>query len=345
MAKQLTGIWQRVDTLVGMMHATRMTRSATSILTFQAGTNLRQLAETVHTLRLSLGHRAHIVVQEKGASLRYQNEALLLRLGVNLVIHKDVLTSRLPLLLESLRGQVFNRDVDINFEAALASVTPTRLRGYILPMRFTREVDLILDRAETLNIPCAMIIGRPTEDLTMIDILMQINLSRSGDLITADNEFCYLFLNACPQTVLLATLERLLGRSVETAMNDVRFLIQRSEINSELLALSRAADRGTLPDYSSLSESIPPAEPAAADRPETTSMFAQSSVAQKVAAVEPIAQLLSAWAPDDSKMRARDDASVLTTDEGSPRVPQFRPGLAPPPVFGKKAAPRATRAS
>lgn len=64
-----------------------------------------------------------------------------------------------PLLLDSLKGQIFSRDVSINFEAALASVLPTRLRGYLAPLRFVREVESILDQAQTLNIPCAMIIG------------------------------------------------------------------------------------------------------------------------------------------------------------------------------------------
>ncbi len=346
LAKQMPGTWQRVDTLVGMMHATRVSRSATAILTFQADTNLRQLAETVHTLRLSLGHRAHIVIQEKGASLRYQNEALLLRLGVNLVIHKDVLTSRLPLLLESLRGQVFNRDVNINFEAALASVMPTRLRGYILPLRFVREVDVILDRAETLNVPCAMIIGRPNEDMTMADILMQINLSRSGDLITADNEFCYLFLNACPQAVLLATLERLLGRSVDTALNDLRFLVQRPEIDSELARLSRAADRGSLPDYSSMSEAVQPSESPVAETMDSKPAFTNRSTSSPIAPGEPIAQLLSAWAPNEPKVRVLQEQPVFAAPEKPSMSQSTKPGSTPPPpVFGKKEAPRATRSA
>lgn len=268
LAKQVAGTWQWVDTLVGMMHATRNTRSSTSILCFQHNTNLRQLAETVHTLRLSMGRHAQIVVQEKGASLRYQNEALLLRLGVSLVVHRDVSVNRLPLLLESIKGQIFNRDVDINFEAALASVTPTRLRGYLLPLRFAREVNLILERTETLNIPCAMIVGKPVQGTVMIDLLTHITLSRPGDLITADQEYCYLFLNACPQPVMLATLERILGSSVDAVFEQIRFLVERSEIDPELAALTRSAEQGRLPDYSALSEEPLAQDPSLARTPE-----------------------------------------------------------------------------
>lgn len=252
LASQMPGTWNHVDTLVGLMHATRNTRSATSILSFQRNTNLRQLAEAVHTLRLSLGRRARIVVQEKGASLRYQNEALLLRLGLNLVVNRDVPISRLPLLLDSLKGQIFSRDVGINFEAALASVLPTRLRGYLAPLSFVREVDRILDQAQTLNIPCAMVIGKPGTGMTIVESLTISGLSRPGDLISTDGEYCYLFLNACPQSAMLAALERILGMPIDTAFDDVHFLIQREEIQTELPVLVRAAEQGGLPDYASM---------------------------------------------------------------------------------------------
>lgn len=252
LAKQMKGTWHHVSTLVGMMHATRNTRGATCVLTYQRDSNLRQLAEAIHTLRLSLGRQARIVVQEKDASLRYQNEALLLRLGVNLVVNRDVPSSRLPLLLDSLVGQVFTRDVDINFEAALTSVLPTRLRGYLLPSRFVREVSAILSQGETLNIPSAMIVGKPVSTVAITDILTNSGLSRPGDLISADAENCYLFLNACPQSVMLLTLDRILGASVDALFEDVRFLVKREEIQSTLDALSREATMGELPDYSHL---------------------------------------------------------------------------------------------
>lgn len=262
LAKQMNGTWQRVDTLVGMMHSTLAKRAATCILSFQRDTNLRQLAEAVHTLRLSLGRHARIVVQEKGASLRYQNEALLMRLGLNMVVHRDVPSGRLPLLLESLNGQSFNRSVAINFEAALASVLPTRLRGYQLPLRFIREVGVILDPSETLNIPCAMIVGKPGPAMTAIDILEKIRISRPGDLVSADHEYCYLFLNACPQSVMLATLERILGVPVDVAFQDITFMVRREEIQSGLSALNRAAEQKNLPDYSAIAPSISTTSPA-----------------------------------------------------------------------------------
>ena len=252
LGKQMPGVWQHVDSLVGMMHATRDTHSSTVILTFRRDTEIRQLAQTVHTLRHALGPRARIVVQEKNASLRYQNEALLLRLGLNLVIHVDVPASRLPLLLSSLNGQIFDRDIDINFEMALASVSPSGVKGYVLPERFVAEAKNLLERAETLDIPCALVLGMPARDVEAGDLLAQMLMSRSGDLVTFDQQYGYLFLNGCPESSLLMTLERVLGQPVGAAFVESRFVVRRHEIGAELAALTRAAERFILPDYSDL---------------------------------------------------------------------------------------------
>lgn len=252
LAKQMKGKWQRVDTLVGMLHATRNMRMVTCILLFQQGSVLRQLAETVHTLRQSLGRYASIVVQEKDASLRYQNEALLLKLGLNLVINRDVPISRLPLLFGSLKGQVFTRDVDINFEAALGSVLPSRASGYLIAQRYVREVEVVLERSETLDIPSAMVVGRPQPTIPLIDLVTNNGINRPGDLFTTDAENFYVFLSACPQTVLLPTLARLFKMPVDDVFVDVRFIVSREEMQAEMAALLRASEHETMPDFSEI---------------------------------------------------------------------------------------------
>jgi len=358
LAKQSAGIWQHVDTLVGMMHATRSTRSATIILSFLPDTSLRQLAETAHTLRSSLGRHAHIVVQEKAASLRFQNEALLLRLGVNLVVHRDVPVSRLTLLLDSLHGQTFTRDIDINFEAALASVTPTRMRGYLRPLRFAREVNLILDRAETLNIPCALILGQPTNGQSMVDVLRQIGLSRPGDLLTADNTHAYIFLNACQQAVMLSTLERLLGVPVDTVFTNLRFLVRREDIQPELAALMRALELGGLPDHSTTLVDANAEEASTEDTTPKPSVIA--SILNKIqTSTQPLVhnQTLTAQArtldlvpprvlmPVPERSVPRPAAIPREVMPDNPDSQFSYAGDASASVFGKQPAPRAVRSS
>ncbi len=317
LGKQMPGVWQHVDTLVGMMHATRETHSSTVILTYRRDTEIRQMAQTVHTLRHALGPRAHLVVQEKGASLRYQNEALLLRLGLNLVIHVDVPVSRLPLLLASLKGQIFDRDIDINFEMALASVSPSGLKGYVLPARFVAEVSALLERAETLDIPCALVLGIPARDVTAANLLAQMLMSRTGDLVSFDQQNCYLFLNSCPEASLLMTLERVLGQGVGAAFVESRFVVRRHEILAELAALTRAAERFSLPDYSTLpmrsspAYSVPPS--------------ATSFIAPVVFASQPVITA----SPTTLSVTEPVSAPVTAPVAAAPTLPEAMPQIAP----------------
>ena len=251
LGSELPGDWQQVSSMVGILHATRGLHSATVLLNYQRDTDLRELAETAHTLRLSLGKKAHIVIREKQASLRYQNEALLLRLGVNLVIHRDIPEARLALLLGSLQGQNFTRNVDIDFEVALASVIPSGVRGYLLPGRFVKEARLILERGAALNIPCALVIGELVRGAGFTDLLANISISRPGDLLSSDGKACYFFFNACPESALSLTLERILGGPVGSAFYEASFMTDRQDIAATLATLAVAAREKQMPDYSS----------------------------------------------------------------------------------------------
>ncbi|MFM1980252.1 MAG: hypothetical protein RLZ68_1517 [Pseudomonadota bacterium] len=281
LSTQVAGVWQHVDTLVGLMHATRTKREAIVIFCYVPNGNIRQLAEAVHTLRINLGKHAQLIVQEKNASLRYQNEALLLRLGINMVIHRDVPQARLPLLLDSVVGQVFSREVDVDFEAALASVTPPHIRGYLPPARFAREVQTLLDRSAALNIPFVLGIGKPMDGVAMVDVLNTMRLGRSGDLVTADNDFCYVFLSACQQTVILSTMDRILGAPTDTWFQELRFQVARDEVGHDLSGLLHNTENNMVIDYTSVLASLTPpvveAVQVAPDPDEVQGLWSQTS--------------------------------------------------------------------
>jgi cellulose biosynthesis protein BcsE len=336
LSTQMAGVWLHVDTLVGLMHATRNKQAATVIFCFGPGMSLRQLAEAVHTLRIHLGRYAQLVVQEKNASLRYENEALLLRLGVNMVIHRDVAPSRLPLLLDSVAGQVFSREVDVDFEAALASVMPIQARGYQAPTRFVREVKSLLERSNTLNIPFALGIGKPMQDMGMVDVLNSMRIARAGDLATADHESCYLFLNACQQSVILATVERILAAPLDTVFEGMRFLVSRDEIGNELAALLRHAETGLASDYTSVLVPVTAPVPVVVDR-----LAAPSDV--PVVAAVPVAAL--ARPATAERFEARMPISPLPRAVASSADAKSLYGATNASVYGKTEAPRAKRST
>lgn len=329
-ARQVNGTWQQVDTLVGMLHATRSSPYAVCILSFDRDTQLRQLAETAHTLRTTLGRYAKIVVREKEASLRYQNEALLLRLGVNLVVNRSVPVSRLPLLLESLSSQVFTRNVEINFEAALASVIPSRLRGYLQPKDFARESAGMLSQGTTLNIPSALIMGYPVHGMSVAAVIAQCGLSRPGDLVTGDNERCYLFLNGCPESVMLSTLDRILGQPANAVLTDVSFHVQRESVVAELETLKLRAENEQLPDYTEF------ARVALSDN-DAEALSAAPAFDDADLATRTVVPLFKS--DRSNGMTSADQKSVATGGEA-----QYNYGDATTtPVFGRQTAPRALR--
>jgi hypothetical protein len=138
--RSVEGEWHRVEGLAGLLRASRSVPIPYIMLRYGADTDLRSLAEMVNVLRSSRDARAKIIVIEDDASLRYRNEVLLLRLGASLVIQRDTPDIRVPLLMESLVGQVFRGDQAIDFDAALGSVLDVPHKGYLAPALFVSEV-------------------------------------------------------------------------------------------------------------------------------------------------------------------------------------------------------------
>ncbi len=371
MAGQVPGVWQRVDTSIGMMLASRNMRAATCILSFDGDSNLQQLAETVHSLRVSLGRYARIVVQEKEASLGNQSEALLLRLGVSLVVHRDVPTTRMPALLESLNGQVFKRDVEVNFEAAVESAFPPKQPAYLPVQAFVREVIASLDRAEGLGAPCAMVAGKPMPGLTVVDILTRNVLTRSGDRMTSDGQSCYVFLNACPQSEIVTTLEQILGMAVEAAFDDPRLFIQREEIQPELAVLLQTSGLVDSADGLTAKTSHSTVERISTGNAPEKPLFASMAHSMKSAAmtrsptaspinspqgqilaqapITPAAVVIPKFTPpmitplrQQSNELAASNSFPDTSSEGPLFVYDSANNT---PAFGKKEAPRATRSA
>src|SRR4029079_11419851 len=84
------GKWTFCDNLVTLMHNSRDSVAASAILVFDRNTDLRSLAQAVHTLRTGRGKNLKIIIRELDASLRYQNELLLLNSGARRCLTREV---------------------------------------------------------------------------------------------------------------------------------------------------------------------------------------------------------------------------------------------------------------
>jgi cellulose biosynthesis protein BcsE len=246
-AKQAAGRWTLCDSLVGLMHSSRNAVAASAILVFDRSTDLRQLAQAVHTLRTGLGKQVKIIIRELDASLRYQNELLLLRLGANLILHRDVPVARLQLAIQSLAGQMFSREVDVNFDHALASVSTSHGTGYVTAAQFCQQIADIVERSKALSIPYALIRTKPPQGRSVEQAVARFKLTRAGDMVTAINDDIFLFLSACPEASLLPTLRRVAGDKFEDDFQDVSFSVQETGVKTQLAELAHMAKTGRVP--------------------------------------------------------------------------------------------------
>jgi cellulose biosynthesis protein BcsE len=244
---QKPGSWKEVHTLVGLIHATRQARAATVIISVTKDTDSLQLAQTVHIMRLNAGPMLRIVIIDAGLSLRYHNEALLLRLGVNMVVHDPASIARLPLLLESLQAQLYVRNKQISFEDALASATPPRVKGYLPPPVFCDKVRATLYQSRTLNVPCALIMLNHAPTYDQAASLKRFHLSRQGDLLTACPTHCYVFLYGFASADSQAFLPRLLGLHDTRSIRDLTFLNKEEDILVALERIAGAVDPNLIP--------------------------------------------------------------------------------------------------
>lgn len=255
MAAQARGNWTFSDNLVALMHAARNAKAATVLLVFDRDSELRTLAQAVHMLRVSLGKRVRIVVRELNASLRYQNELLLLRLGANMILNRDMPTTRLQLSLASLKGQIFNREIDLDFDNALASVAPTKAVGALPPHTFLNECQRILEHSRELDVPCSLIRFTLEPDEAEATAMARFNLTRAGDLATAQGGFLYIFLSACPQASVLPTLRRMAGDSMDKFAS-VEFAFHEADTNRLLVELEHRLNQMITKQQWSTSEQV-----------------------------------------------------------------------------------------
>jgi cellulose biosynthesis protein BcsE len=229
--------WRCVQDLIELLHATRNARTASVLIHVDRGTHWLHLAQAVHTMRQHCGTHLRIVIIDRDNIMRYQNELLLLNLGANTVVHGKAAITRLPLLLQSLLFQECSNSKAISFEKAIMGVTPSSAKGYLPPGEFYREVLSALAKSRILGVPHALLVSPLSADQDREAHISRFNLSRQGDLITANSKRCYIFLYGYAGTDLQAFLPRLFGLHNAHVMQDIALLNDEEAIVAALSSI------------------------------------------------------------------------------------------------------------
>jgi len=229
--------WQFLDSPLSLFHAVRGSVTPTVVLRFGEDTSIRQLAETVHTLRTVIGRGAKIIVHEDEFALRFNYESLLMRLGANFIMHRDVPSWRLSRVIDSLEGTLFDRAVDVDFSALVSGAFPSDRSGLVSLDRLVSEIDSILLKTKINNSPKALLTGLVVTSRDAQDILNTIHMDREGDLFAFEDQTIYIFLAACPPSHVTETIERKLKGSLDAIFSSTNIWTQTAEIEQQLLVL------------------------------------------------------------------------------------------------------------
>lgn len=201
--------WRIVKNLDELLEAAEGAIAATCLIDFFNGDKLHVLARAIHHLRQKHGPGLRIIVRERKLRLRYSDELLLLRLGANTVVYAEVNFSRLISLIESLREHIYSGDVPDHFEAAVHAAMPPPHMGYLKPIEFCEMVRDSLAQSARLGIESTLAYLALLPEISHVDALRLFHIKRMGDLITADHRGIWIFLYACREPDVDATLERL----------------------------------------------------------------------------------------------------------------------------------------
>jgi cellulose biosynthesis protein BcsE len=252
--------WEIVDDQQAAVAACVGALAATVLLDYRDRSTLEALCSAVHTLRRECGRAIKIVIVERREALRHQYELLLLSLGANLIIGRELPFSRVQSLLRSMQGQLDTRPVAVDYQAALAAALTDDVRGYLPVAAYCERVKAVLARGAVLDLPHVLAKITLLPDVAHVDALKQCAPRRAGDVVTADSANLYVFLFACRLPDADVALGHIFTVPVDHLSDRVIYLAE-SSIEREIQALAETNRRAPIPDYSDLFPAAPARQP------------------------------------------------------------------------------------
>lgn len=243
--------WTVVNDLTDMEVVCDSAVAATILLHADGDQEFEALSRFVHRMRSSHPRSLKIVVRETTNKLRYNNELMLLRLGINLMVYREIPFSRVVQVINDISDQVFSRPVENEYLLAVQAAEPNRIAGYLSPSIFCREVTAMLKRSERIDLSHSLVRLPILSRVAQLDALQACQARRLGDIFTADQNSIYLFLFACRESDVDSTLDRLFSVPV-TELFSSHIIEPTPELIWESIGqLRRDNENSPMYDYSS----------------------------------------------------------------------------------------------
>ncbi|OXI34446.1 cellulose biosynthesis protein BcsE [Burkholderia sp. AU16741] len=316
--------WEIVDDNAAVVAACANAQAATAVLVFRSHAQLEALCADVHALRRQCGGALKVAVVERGEVLRQQFEVLVLSVGANRVVARDLPVSRMQAAVHALHGQLYARPVAADYRAALAAALGDSVLGYLPVGAFCLRIRAVLDRGAVLALPHTLAKLALLPGVSHVDALRHCRPRRAGDVVTADAGHLFVFLFACEPVDAEDALARIFEVPVDTLSDRVVCLGQGS-IDTELDALKAENRRAPIADYSDLFAATQPAgavRAAPAHAGAGTALPDASEVSDAIEAIDTVVTLDAIGAPQASEPAAADAAADTSAPE--PVIPAVR---------------------
>jgi cellulose biosynthesis protein BcsE len=244
--------WTVVSDLSDMETVCDNAVAATILLHADGDQEFEVLSRFVHRMRSSHPRSLKIVVRETTNKLRYNNELMLLRLGINLMVYKEIPFSRVVQVINDMSDEIFSRPVENEYLLAVQAAEPNRIAGYLSPSIFCREVAAMLKRSERIDLSHSLVRLPILSRVAQLDALQACQARRLGDIFTADQNSIYLFLFACRVSDVDSTLDRFFSVPV-TELFSSHIIEPTPELIWESIGqLRRDNENSPMYDYSAL---------------------------------------------------------------------------------------------
>jgi cellulose biosynthesis protein BcsE len=230
----LPGDWELQPDNAAVFAACADARAATVVFALDGGTPLADLK---------------IAVAQRGETIGLHYELLLLRVGADRILGRDLPISGLLSALRSLQGHVHTRAIVDDTAAALVAAQPDRAGGYAPLPAFCERVGAALQRGALLALPHVLVELTLRADVSHLDALCATLSRQPGRLATVDATHLYLFLFACEPPDAQDRLAQVFTPSAARLFDD-RKLYAGSRIAAQLELMRERARHTRSPDYS-----------------------------------------------------------------------------------------------
>ncbi|MGP8306559.1 cellulose biosynthesis protein BcsE [Vibrio sp. YIC-376] len=237
---------QSINTPKGMLVADNNQHLLTMIDNPQAATfifsctnpgEVKELAINCYQLRVNFGSQLKIVIRETQQCLRYTDEKLLLRAGVNLIVPYQVPYIRFMTQVEAIQGHILSRTLPASLDTLLKYSLRFESKGYLQNTEFVKYCSNIITRSVYSNVDFSLVRLSLLPGMSAEECLRLCHIRRDGDVVTATNNALYVLFSAIRKTDIDTAINNIFEfpvrdlfhstvtldtkESIETAMNNI----------------------------------------------------------------------------------------------------------------------------